>query len=244
MKADLTTLIALATANQHKAQEISQILAGDFQFLTLADFPGAPAAAEDASSFAGNAIKKASALAQWIVAHPAGLWETMKLRPRLLLVLADDSGLEVDALGGAPGVHSARFAAADAGGGNTPDAANNAKLKRLLAGVPAEKRTARFRCVLALIRLSFQAPSGESPRVLAEGPLLIEGLCEGRIGFAELGAGGFGYDPLFIPFGRAESFAQLDAEAKNSLSHRSIALRKLLPLLGPQPVSAPPSPGA
>jgi len=134
-------------------------------------------------------------------------------------VLADDSGLEVDALNGAPGVHSARFAALDgAGADNSPDRANNAKLLRLLEGVPAARRTARFRCVLAVRR--WFPPS-------AAGNVLFEGVCAGRIGLQPAGGGGFGYDPLFIPEGCSQSFAELGDAVKNSRSHRALALQKL-----------------
>jgi len=126
----------------------------------------------------------------------------------------------VDALGGAPGVLSARFAADDSGAsGNAPDAANNAKLLRLLQDVPSEGRTARFRCVLALVAV------GELPDYLV--PRLFEGACEGRIARAPSGRGGFGYDPLFIPDGMEQSFAELGEETKNRLSHRSKALAGL-----------------
>ena len=125
----------------------------------------------------------------------------------------------MDALGGAPGVHSARFAALDAAGAdNSPDRANNAKLLRLLEGVPAARRTARFRCVLAVRGLF---PPSE------DGTVLFEGVCEGRIGLQAAGGGGFGYDPLFIPEGCSQSFAELGEALKNSLSHRARALQKL-----------------
>jgi XTP/dITP diphosphohydrolase len=150
-------------------------------------------------------------------------------------VLADDSGLEVDALGGAPGVHSARFAALDLGKHssselareNSPDTANNEKLLRLLAGVPREKRTARFRCALALVEITPHPGIGDTQ--------LFEGACEGRIGLAPSGHGGFGYDPLFSPLGHEQSFAELGEEAKNKLSHRAQALAKLRAYL----ISAP-----
>ena len=159
-------------------------------------------------------------------------------------VLADDSGLEVDALNGAPGVHSARFAALDAGAGeNSSDTANNAKLLRLLQDVPPARRTARFRCVLALAGLT-PVPSIFNPRVFEGGdksdrlkpalqtgsvsePLLFEGVCEGRISFAPSGQGGFGYDPLFIPDGFSVSFAELGEAVKNRISHRARALARL-----------------
>ena len=169
------TCILIATRNAHKVAEIRQILTGDFRFLTLADFPAAPAAAEDAGTFAGNARQKAGGLAAWLAAHPPAAPSGAPL-----FVLADDSGLEVDALGGQPGVHSARFAS---GAINSPDAANNAKLLRLLRDVPPQNRTARFRCVLALA-------ARQGPALLS-----LEGCCEGRIALAPAGVGGFGYDP-------------------------------------------------
>jgi XTP/dITP diphosphohydrolase len=224
----MTTLL-IATRNAHKAREIRQVLTGDFQFLTLVDFPGAPEVVEDGATFAANASKKAIALANWLVADgPAAPSppsdslnpnHNLNLNPNLLpfCVLADDSGLEVDALGGAPGVHSARFAALDTGGaGNSPDAANNAKLLRLLASVSLPHRTARFRCVLALRRL--RQPSET---------ILFEGVCHGRISLQPAGAGGFGYDPLFIPDGFDRSFAELGDAVKNTMSHRARALQKL-----------------
>ena len=142
------TTLLIATRNAHKVGEIRAILSDRFQYLTLRDFPGAPPVVEDAPTFAGNATKKAVELAQWLAA-------TQKVpKPAegsQLFVLADDSGLEVDALNGAPGVYSARFAALDTNhSGNSPDADNNAKLLRLLENIPVGKRTARFRCVLAL----------------------------------------------------------------------------------------------
>jgi XTP/dITP diphosphohydrolase len=136
-------------------------------------------------------------------------------------VLADDSGLEVDALGGAPDVHSARFAALDsAKSGNTPDADNNAKLLRLLKDIPPEKRTARFRCVIALIQV-------HSPQSTVHSPQLFDGACEGHMGFAPRGKNGFGYDPLFVPVGFEQTFAELGEDVKNKLSHRARALEKL-----------------
>src|SRR5208282_977486 len=149
----MTTLL-IATRNAHKAGEIRAILGSVFRFLTLNDFPNAPKVAEDADTFAGNATKKAVELARWLVAG------SINHQPSTInFVLADDSGLEVDALNGAPGVHSARFAALDrsadgssaSSAGNTSDADNNARLLRLLQNVPEEKRTARFRCVIALV---------------------------------------------------------------------------------------------
>src|SRR6266498_4074412 len=138
--------IVLATNNAHKIGEIRAILGEQIRFQTLSEFPGAPKVVEDTPTFAGNATKKSIELAKFLSAfsHEASTF-----------VLADDSGLEVDALNGAPGVHSARFAALDKGGSaNSSDADNRAKLLRLLKDTSAHKRTARFRCVLALIPLS------------------------------------------------------------------------------------------
>ena len=139
--------LLVATRNAHKVGEIRAILAGQFDCVSLEQLSGAPEVLEDAGTFAGNATKKAVQLAKWISANSAALDHS----PGLTWVLADDSGLEVDALDGAPGVHSARFASLDPGNaGNSSSADNNAKLLRLLKDVPLEKRTARFRCVLAV----------------------------------------------------------------------------------------------
>jgi XTP/dITP diphosphohydrolase len=142
--------LLIATRNAHKVGEIRAILAGQFECFSLDRVEGAPDVVEDAGTFAGNATKKAVELAKWAAAQPALVAE-LGGPAEELFVLADDSGLEVDALGGSPGVHSARFAALDTGqSGNAASADNNAKLLRLLKGVPLQKRTARFRCVLAL----------------------------------------------------------------------------------------------
>ena len=207
----------IATRNAHKVQEIGQILGDDVRCLTLIDFPGAPAAIEDAETFAGNAAKKVLSLAEWLARNPDAAAKLISLEDTFY-ILADDSGLEVDALDGAPGVHSARFAASDATtSGNTPDAANNAKLIRLLAGRPATERGARFRCVLAVLRMNY----------LPEPIVYFDGACEGRIMETAAGQGGFGYDPLFVPDGYAQSFAELGGDVKNKLSHRGRALAKL-----------------
>jgi XTP/dITP diphosphohydrolase len=135
----------------------------------------------------------------------------------------------VDALGGAPGVHSARFAALDhpnaLAGQNSPDRANNEKLLRLLENVPDEKRTARFRCVLALAEIDPQ--TGKTVPEIANTAKFFQGICEGHVAFAPAGAGGFGYDPLFIPNGYDRSFAELGEELKNTMSHRAKALQEL-----------------
>ena len=203
---DRVRALLIATRNAHKVREIRAILSGPFRYLTLHDFPDAPVAVEDADTFAANATRKAVELARWLSQLPNPQSARQGV-PKW--VLADDSGLQVDALGGAPGVHSARFAALDVGKHNSseaarensPDAANNEKLLRLLAGVPREKRTARFRCALALVE--------DTPRAGSGSPQLFEGVCEGRIGLAPSGQGGFGYDPLFTPLGHDQSFAEL-----------------------------------
>jgi XTP/dITP diphosphohydrolase len=232
MNASAPVTFLIATRNAHKVAEIRAILGEKYGYLTLNDFPGAPKVVEDAATFAGNATKKAVELAKWLTAT-----RNSKLEIGKLFVLADDSGLEADVLKGAPGVHSARFAALDSGGAdNSPDAENNAKLLRLLENVPTEKRTGRFRCVLALtpVELGAQNPKPEtstSPVCYADELELqteiFEGACEGRIELAPRGKGGFGYDPLFVPNGFEQSFAELGEEIKNRLSHRSKALGRL-----------------
>jgi XTP/dITP diphosphohydrolase len=225
----MTTLL-IATRNAHKVAEISAILGGQFVFLTLNDIPNAPKVVEDAETFAGNASKKAVELAKWLKGkHPPSNIQ----HPTPNFVLADDSGLEVDALNGAPGVHSARFArsadGSSASSENSADADNNAKLLRLLKDLPLEKRTGRFRCVIALVPVPEENIEGASPVCYADAlePHLFAGACEGRIQFTASGAGGFGYDPLFVPDGFTQSFAELGEEVKNKLSHRAKALAKL-----------------
>jgi len=182
--------LLVATRNRHKLDEIRAILSWPGVELVGADAHAQPLpeVIEDAATFEGNAIKKARTLCD-----ASGLW-----------TLADDSGLEVDVLGDAPGVFSARYAGEGAG-----DSANNARLLRELEGL--DDRRARFRCVLALA-----APDG---RVWT-----VEGRCEGRIARAPSGAGGFGYDPLFHPDGGTCSFAELPPGEKNRISHRARAL--------------------
>ena len=224
--------LLIATRNAHKVGEIRAILGGGFRFLTLNDFPTAPKVIEDAPTFAGNAAKKAVALARWLsITSPV----TRHLSPAF--VLADDSGLEVDALNGAPGVHSARFAALDrsadgssaSSAGNSPDADNNAKLLRLLKDVPPEQRMARFHCVIALVAVPVGRIEVASPVCYADEfePQTFDGVCEGRIIFELRGKNGFGYDPLFVPVGFDQTFAELGEDVKNQLSHRARALGKL-----------------
>jgi len=218
----MTTLL-IATRNRHKVEEIRAILGGRFEFLTLNDFPAAPKVVEDADAFAGNATKKAVELAKWLAANPINYQLST-----INFVLADDSGLEVDALAGAPGVHSARFAALDKSE-NSHDADNNAKLLRLLKNVPTEKRTARFRCVIALVPVPHERVESASPVCYAEefAAQIFDGACEGKIIFEPRGQNGFGYDPLFVPDGFNLTFAELGDEVKNGLSHRAKALSKL-----------------
>ncbi|MCC5844025.1 MAG: RdgB/HAM1 family non-canonical purine NTP pyrophosphatase [Verrucomicrobia bacterium] len=183
-------MITLATNNLHKLQEFQDLLGTSLR--SLRDVPGAPDVVEDGETFEANAVKKAQALADL-----TGDW-----------TLADDSGLEVDALGGAPGVHSARFA-----GEHGNDAANNRLLLQKLE--QTANRAARFVCVLALCH----------PK---ERPLIFRGECEGRIALTPSGSAGFGYDPLFIPQGRESSFATLGPDVKQAISHRARALELLL----------------
>lgn len=222
----MKTLI-LATRNKHKTGEIQQILGPEFCCLSLNKFPDAPSIQENATTFGGNAALKSIGLAHWFLATPGKLNGIQGEA----YVLADDSGLEVDALNGAPGVYSARFANIDSGKpGNSSDGENNAKLLRLMRDVPMEKRSARFRCALALTPLA-QAEKCSSPPCEADeletATMIFEGACEGRMDTKPAGGGGFGYDPMFIPVGYDKSFAELGEDVKNKLSHRSKALEKL-----------------
>jgi XTP/dITP diphosphohydrolase len=220
------TTLFLATRNAHKAGEIRAILGDQFQLLTLNDFPDAPKVVEDADTFAGNATKKSTELARWLASADSRL----AIHDSTIFILADDSGLEVDALNGAPGVRSARFAAIDSEKTeNSSDAENNAKLLRLLKNVPLEKRTARFHCVLALtpvpeIKNSSPVCSADELESQTE---LFDGVCEGKIILKPRGQNGFGYDPLFVPDGFTQTFAELGKDLKNQSSHRAKALEKL-----------------
>lgn len=224
----MTTLL-IATRNGHKVQEIRQILGEKFSYLTLNNFPAAPIVAESAPTFDTNAMKKAFTLAWWLSENSQLIRAKIVGGKSRFYVLADDSGLEVDALNGAPGVYSARFAAMDVGGaiGNSPDSANNAKLLRVMESFPEKKRGARFRCVLALTRVDYSEKTDEILPPVGQQTELFEGVCEGRIALSPSGRRGFGYDPLFIPTGHQESFAELGDEVKNKLSHRAKALQKL-----------------
>jgi XTP/dITP diphosphohydrolase len=241
--------ILIATRNAHKVSEIQTILGKKIRYLTFDDFDGfddLPKVVEDANTFAGNATKKSVELAKWLQEaqyiyddveyqfpfHRGKLFHRIQppLQSQEKFVLADDSGLEVDALNGAPGVFSARFAAMDQAE-NSTDADNNTKLLRLLKDVPLEKRTARFRCVIAFTAVPSKQIESASPICYAdESELqtqLFDGVCEGRIIFEPRGRNGFGYDPLFVPDKFDKTFAELRDDVKNNLSHRAKALEKL-----------------
>jgi XTP/dITP diphosphohydrolase len=183
--------ILVASRNKHKLEEIRAIFNLPNLILVSPDeIPGLPEVVEDGTSFQINAVKKAVTLAMF-----SRMW-----------TIADDSGLEVDALGGAPGVHSARYA-----GEPVDYAKNNAKLLKEMEGL--DTRSARFRCVVAL-----SSPSGRAQ--------IVEGICEGHIITETRGQGGFGFDPVFIPDGYEQTFAEMPAGQKNSISHRGRALNK------------------
>jgi XTP/dITP diphosphohydrolase len=191
--------VVLATGNVGKVREIVALLAP----LAIEVIPqtalGIGSVEETGDTFEANALLKAR--------HAA--------RESGLPALADDSGIEVDALGGRPGVWSARYAGPEA-----TDAANNARLLADLAGVPASRRTARYRCVLAWVEHADDAE-----------PVIARGAWEGTIGSALAGEGGFGYDPLFIPQHLDCTAAQMPPAAKNAVSHRGLALAQLLQML-------------
>jgi len=195
--------VVLATANAGKQRELAALLAPLHIELLLQSTLGIGAIEETGTSFEANALLKAR--------HAAARSG--------LAALADDSGLEVDALGGRPGVHSARYARLGAS-----DAENNARLISELEQVGDAQRSARYRCVLVLVR------SAADPA-----PLVAHGSWEGHIARQAAGTGGFGYDPWFIPLGFSCTVAQLSAEKKNALSHRAQALRQLIAELGRWP---------
>jgi XTP/dITP diphosphohydrolase len=191
----------VATHNTHKTREVEQILESGVTVRDLTAYPEISEIAETGTSFEENAKLKALAISRKLPG----------------LVIADDSGLEVEALGGAPGIHSARYA-----GTNASDKEKIAKLLRQLATVDAksDQRRARFRCALAVAR---------DGQILAT----IEGVVEGKIAERPRGSQGFGYDPVFIPDGFKETFAELPEQLKNKISHRAKALRKLQAELPP-----------
>ncbi|MBL8694802.1 MAG: RdgB/HAM1 family non-canonical purine NTP pyrophosphatase [Planctomycetes bacterium] len=197
---DADSTLLVASSNKKKLAELVEFLrATPVTLRSLADVPAIPEPAETGATFAENAEIKARAYSS-----ATGL-----------LTLADDSGLEVDALGGAPGVHSARYAAPETGAaGNADDAANRAKLLRELEPFAPIRRTARFRCAIAVARGS-------------EIVLRAEGRVEGFVINTERGSGGFGYDPLFVPLGHKRTFAEMTSDEKAALSHRGRALRAI-----------------
>jgi XTP/dITP diphosphohydrolase len=186
--------VVLATRNEGKARELEELLGGTaLKLETLRDHPDVALPPEEGNSYAENALAKARAVSAALGAAAIG----------------DDSGLEVDALDGAPGMRSARFS-----GENANDAANNALLLARLQEVPAAGRAARFRCALAFVE-----PGGRE--------LCVEGACEGSILVAPRGDRGFGYDPLFLPHGETRTFAELPQKVKDSISHRARAAAAL-----------------
>ncbi len=204
---DMPTLF-VATSNAHKLAETQAILGPSWRIYSPRDTAACLDVAETGTTFEANASIKALAWAK--------LLNSRQVPNSATWVLADDSGLEVDALGGEPGVHSARYAALDTGiGGNSPDPDNTAKLLSRLSGIPGNLRTARFRCVLALVPAS--TPQLERVRHFS-------GVCNGRILKMPTGTNGFGYDPVFVPEGETRSFSELEDHVKNTLSHRGKAL--------------------
>ena len=190
--------LLVATGNQGKLKEIRKLLAdAEVEIVGLDQLNAPPEVIEDGATFSENACKKARQMATF-----SGL-----------LTLADDSGLVVDALGGAPGVYSARYA-----GAQGDDAANNAKLLLEMQGVEEAKRQAAFHCVMALAW-----PDGRCE--------MFEGRVSGLIMRGERGLGGFGYDPLFMVPEYGKTMAELPLDIKNRISHRGMALRKVVPLL-------------
>lgn len=190
--------LLIATRNSKKKRELQTIIGNwDVKILTLDDIADIPEVVEDGATFADNAIKKARTTAAL-----SGF-----------ITLADDSGLEVDALGGAPGIFSARFSGLDAN-----DEKNNRKLLALMQNVSEIKRTAQFVCVIAIA-----TPEGSVQTV--------QGVCRGIIETDGRGQSGFGYDPLFTPAGFNKTFAELSDHEKNEISHRGKALQAAKPLL-------------
>jgi XTP/dITP diphosphohydrolase len=205
--------LVFATRNPGKLAELSALVQPlGLTVLGAAELPGIPEVEEDGATFEENALKKARA-----VARASG-------RP----ALADDSGLEVDALGGAPGVHSARYAGPDA-----DDAQNNARLLQKLRDVPADQRSAHFTCVMALVVPPAQADAPMETDALDAGARVhvTRGRCDGVILEAPRGEGGFGYDPLFWVPKLGASFAELSREQKNRISHRARALQAMQRIL-------------
>lgn len=204
--------LIIATRNAHKTREFGEILGGEFAVSDLSSVTDFPEIKETGKTFEENAILKAVTVSQGRQMVGASRCDARTAQRAVPThVVADDSGLEVDALNGAPGIYSARYA-----GDKASDQANVEKLLRELArqNVPASKRTARFRCVIALAR---------------DGRLLgtFAGTVEGVIVDPARGRNGFGYDPIFVPDGFDQTFAELPAKIKNSISHRGRAIARL-----------------
>ena len=191
--------LVLATRNLGKVRELSEMLGNrrDIKILSIKDFPNAPEVIEDGLTYHENAQKKATQTANYTG----------------YLTLADDSGLEVDALDGAPGVHSARYA-----GTNASDADRIDKLLSAIKDEPDDPRTARFKCTMAVAK-----PNGHVD--------VVVGVCDGQIIHEPRGNQGFGYDPVFVPHGYDQTFAELGEEVKNQISHRSKALKMAMKLV-------------
>jgi len=193
--------VVVATTNPGKFAELKSMLNADLEWLSLSDFDNITEIKEDGRTFAENARKKAIGYAK-----QTKLW-----------TIADDSGIVVDALGGEPGVKSARFSGEKEENRQLLDHKNMAKVLHLLEGVPEEKRTARFVCCLSL---------ASPEKILIE----TEGMLEGFIAQEEKGKNGFGYDPVFFVPQLKRTVAQLTPEQKNAISHRGNAIRKFKPL--------------
>ncbi|MBW5468346.1 XTP/dITP diphosphatase [Brevibacillus formosus] len=190
--------VVLATRNQGKVKEFNRLFAAaGWEGISLAEFDGVPEVVEDKDTFEGNALKKAIEISTYLN----------------LPALGDDSGLEVDALEGRPGVYSARFAGEDA-----TDEQNWRKLLKELEEVSTQERTARFRCTLALV-------------IPGEEPIIATGACEGVIAREPKGTNGFGYDPVFYIPSMDKMMAELMPEEKNQISHRARAMQQLLEII-------------
>ena len=196
--------LVLATRNEGKVREIGELLKDQngVELVSLRSYPDAPDVVEDGKTYEENAIQKASVLAEY-TGH---------------LTIADDSGLAVDALDGAPGVHSARYA-----GENASDEDRIVKLLDALQDVPDDRRSGRFICAVAIAEPLDQAQ-------------VVRGVCEGRIIRTPRGTAGFGYDPIFVPTGYDKTFAELGDEIKNQISHRAKALDEARQLLNEMPL--------
>jgi XTP/dITP diphosphohydrolase len=213
-------LFVIATASAGKIRDFAHILGTDhYEFKTLKDIGFDEEIIEDGNSFAENAIIKSNTTALWLAKR--GIEAT---------VLADDSGLEVFALGGAPGIYSARYS-----GVHGADEDNNTLFLKNLAGI--EDRKARYFCALSYqtVKPYDAGLNGAGARVgdfVVSEPQIFEGECRGQINYAPVGDMGFGYDPLFVPDGETRTFAQMELEEKKAISHRGNAIRALKKALG------------